>query len=64
MKQDKYYVGKSNNIDFRIEDHFDSSGSSWTKKYKPIEVMEILPNCDDYDEGIGWNRKCSWRKFL
>ena len=51
-EQDKYYVGKSNNADFRIKDHFEKGGSQWTKKYKPIEIVEIRDDCKDSDEQI------------
>jgi len=34
----------------RIENHFDSTGSIWTKKYKPINIYQIIPDCDKYDE--------------
>ena len=47
---DKYYVGKSNNPSIRLESHFSSNGSAWTKKYKPLEVIEVIPDCDNYDE--------------
>ncbi len=50
LTQGKYYIGKTNNPYFRLEEHFNSNGSEWTKKYKPIKVIEILSNCDDYDE--------------
>ena len=50
LEQGKYYVGKTNNPEFRIENHFNSNGSEWTKKYKPLKILEIIPNCDDYDE--------------
>ena len=50
LKQNKYYVGKTNNPQARIDDHYSSNGSSWTKKYKPIEVVELIDDCDDYDE--------------
>lgn len=50
LKQGKYYVGKTNNIHFRVNDHFNSNGSEWTKKYKPLKVLEIQTNCDNYDE--------------
>lgn len=50
LEQDKYYIGKTTTPSFRIDKHFNSNGSSWTKKYKPISVIEIIPNCDDYDE--------------
>ena len=48
--QGKYYVGKTNNPSFRLDNHFNSNGSAWTIKYKPIELLELIPNCDDYDE--------------
>ena len=50
LEQEKYYIGKTTNPTFRLQKHFTSSGSVWTKKYKPISVLEIIPNCDDYDE--------------
>jgi hypothetical protein len=50
LKNKKYYVGKTSNPNFRLEQHFNSSGSQWTKTYNPYKVIEIIPNCDDYDE--------------
>jgi cellular nucleic acid-binding protein len=50
LQNNKYYVGKTTNPNFRLESHFNSNGSEWTKKYKPIKVLELIPNCDDYDE--------------
>jgi hypothetical protein len=50
LEQGKYYVGKTNNPYFRLESHFNLNGSLWTKKYKPIRVLELKSNCDDYDE--------------
>ena len=46
----KYYVGKTNNPGFRLEQHFHSGGSVWTRKYTPVCVLELIDNCDDYDE--------------
>ena len=50
LENNKYYIGKTNNPSFRIEDHFNSNGSLWTKKYTPIQLVELIPDCDDYDE--------------
>jgi cellular nucleic acid-binding protein len=50
LEQGKYYIGKTNNPQFRLEGHFNSNGSEWTKIYKPLKVLELKPNCDDYDE--------------
>lgn len=37
LEENKYYVGKTNHIEFRLENHTDS-------------VENIWPNCDDFDE--------------
>lgn len=50
LEKGKYYVGKTNNPQFRLENHFNSNGSEWTKLYKPLRIFELKPNCDDYDE--------------
>ena len=50
LENRKYYIGKTSNPKFRIENHFDNNGAEWTKIYKPIKILEIVPNCDNYDE--------------
>ena len=49
LNSKKYYIGKTTNPCFRFEQHFKSEGSSWTMKYKPIKLYELIPDCDDYD---------------
>ena len=50
LELNKYYIGKTNNPDIRLNSHFNSNGSEWTKIYKPIKVYELISNCDSYDE--------------
>ena len=50
LEKGKYYIGKTINPSFRLDSHFNSNGSAWTKLYKPIKMVELIPNCDDYDE--------------
>ena len=50
LVDNKYYIGKTDNPQFRLESHFNSNGAALTKKYKPINIIELIPNCDDYDE--------------
>ena len=50
LKSGKYYVGKTNNVNVRLNDHIRSKGSTWTKKYKPISVEHVFKNCDNLDE--------------
>ena len=46
----RYYVGKSNNVHKRYQEHVNGSGSVWTKKYKPISLEKVIPNASHFDE--------------
>ncbi len=46
----KYYIGKTNYSNFSLNVHFNSNESTWTNKYKPIKLLELFENNDDYDE--------------
>lgn len=46
LENNKYYVGKTNNPLFRLESHFYSKGSTWTKKYKPLKLLELRKGDD------------------
>ena len=50
LESSKYYIGKTNVPFHRIEDHNDHKGSAFTKKYKPIQLIELVPDCDGFDE--------------
>ena len=50
LKENKWYIGKTESSKFRIDTHFDSGGSEFTKKYPPQEIYQIIPECDKYDE--------------
>ena len=49
-QKNKFYIGKTNDAFWRLNDHFNRNGSAWTKKYKPIKVEKLIKHCDDYDE--------------
>lgn len=49
----KYYVAKSEYASLRIDVYFgddDSKKPIWTRKYKPISIVEIITDGDDNDE--------------
>jgi hypothetical protein len=50
LEKNKYYVGTSGNLVKRLKDHFSGRGSAWTKKYKPLEVVDIIENRDMFTE--------------
>jgi hypothetical protein len=47
--KNKYYVGRTKNVEKRFEEHKDGTGSVWTKKYKP-ELVEDSFVGDRFDE--------------
>jgi len=50
LEEGKYYVGKTQRPKIRISDHFKCNGCAWTQEYKPVKIINIIPNCDNYDE--------------
>lgn len=50
LEEGKYYVGKTKNVDMRLDQHFDNNGSEWTKKYKPVKVIDIKKSYTIFDE--------------
>ena len=50
LERGKYYVGKSNNLARRQKEHLNGSACAWTKKYKPVSVVQIISNASPFDE--------------
>lgn len=50
LKGGKYYVGKSNDIIGRCQDHFNGLGSTWTKKHSPLSIIETKENVSVFEE--------------
>lgn len=46
----KYYVGKTNDVYKRVEEHMSGEGASWTKIHKPVKVIQTIPNTSPFDE--------------
>ncbi len=49
---DRYYVGRTSNILKRMQEHFTGGGSIYTKKYKPIKIIEITEEITTEDEKL------------
>ena len=50
LENNKYYIGKSDNVEFRYQQHLAGIGSAWTKKYKPLSLEKTISNCSHFDE--------------
>ena len=46
----KYYVGKSEDVINRYQQHMNGTGSSWTRKYSPISLEKTIDNASPFDE--------------
>ena len=46
----RYYVGKSDDVVNRYQQHMNGHGSAWTRKYKPIGVAQIIENVSLFEE--------------
>jgi predicted GIY-YIG superfamily endonuclease len=46
----KYYVGKSSDVIGRYQQHVNGQGSSWTKKYKPVSLLECKSDVSPFEE--------------
>ena len=56
LKENKFYVGKTETPDKRLNCHKSGNGSAWTKKYKPIKTIELFEG-DKYDEDVDTPRE-------
>lgn len=55
LEDNKFYVGKTNNPNTRLGEHVMNNelkgmGSSWTRQYKPLKVLDIIKCYDILDE--------------
>jgi len=50
LKEGKYYIGKTKNIERRYDEHITGNGSGWTKRYKPISLIETIKSTSYFDE--------------
>jgi len=79
LDEGKYYVGWTNNLFGRMEQHFNGHGAAWTKKYapqrclwlakgdKPLET-KVAARCrkmwgEDNVRGGSWTGDGSWLQY-
>lgn len=50
LENRKYYVGKTNDLLRRFNEHQNGNGAEWTKKYKVVHVERVIENAGPFDE--------------
>ena len=64
LKSEKYYIGYSDShISDRINKHFTGRGSSWTKLYRPIQIIKTIDGSKDLEKEytLIYMRKYGWQ---
>jgi len=59
-EQDKWYVGKSANVNKRFEQHVNGKGAKWTELHKPISIeltMELKSDTHEDEVTIEYMEK-------
>jgi predicted GIY-YIG superfamily endonuclease len=49
-EDNKWYVGKSADVQRRFKQHTQGKGSEWTREYAPLRIAETRPITSPYDE--------------
>jgi predicted GIY-YIG superfamily endonuclease len=52
LVEDRYYVGRTSNFLKRMEEHFTTGGAIYTKKYKPLKIIEVVEELTNEDERL------------
>ena len=47
LQENKYYIGKTTNPFFRINECMNENFSEWVKKYKPCAIELLIANCNE-----------------
>ena len=50
LSENKFYIGKTINLNRRFNEHLSGNAASWTKKFKPIEIIETYDNLNIFTE--------------
>lgn len=50
LVEGKYYIGKTDNVSRRYEEHLEGKGSAWTQKYKPVRILKTIETDSPYEE--------------
>ena len=52
LAEGKYYIGTTNNVYNRFTQHREGTGTAWTKKYPPVDLIEVINGVDNFQEDL------------
>tara|TARA_R110000823_G_C15808157_1_gene487892 strand:- start:25 stop:312 length:288 start_codon:yes stop_codon:yes gene_type:complete len=60
LENDKWYVGKTYNMNLRYYQHLSGNGAKWTRLHKPLECVKTTFNITEKDMTIKYMIKYGW----
>lgn len=42
LENDKWYIGKTHNLNVRLAQHWGGQGAKWTKLHKPLKLSRVV----------------------
>ena len=52
LENRKFYVGRSENVVQRYQEHHDGCGSAWTRAHKPLTLLKTMPCHSGFEEDM------------
>ena len=52
LENNKYYIGKTSNLENRYKQHCNCEGAAWTRIHKPISILETFEITDGFVEDM------------
>lgn len=50
LEGNRFYIGKTDNVQQRLQQHMQGQGSNWTRKYKPLSLEKTIKNASPFEE--------------
>ncbi len=60
LENNKWYIGKTRSLEYRLEKHKKGQASSWTQRNRVIAVEEIIENGNEKEITLDYMRKYGW----
>jgi predicted GIY-YIG superfamily endonuclease len=59
LEDKNYYIGITNNLIRRFNQHYNGEGADWTKLHKPIKLLKVFEGDleDERQETLRWMKK-------
>ena len=59
LKNGKYYVGQTHDVNKRYRDHRNGTGSAWTRTHVPLGIDQVIHHASPFDEDMYLKRYMS-----